>query len=66
MKKLSLILTGVVLFGGMSFARPVVKQDNKAKTEKKEVKTEKKEVKTEKKTVKADKKAVKADKKATK
>jgi hypothetical protein len=31
MKKLSLILTGVVLFGGLSFASPLVKQD-KAKT----------------------------------
>jgi len=60
MKKLSLILTGLVLFGGMSFARPVVKQ------EKKEVKTEKKEVKADKKVVKADKKVVKADKKTGK
>jgi len=65
MKKLSLILAGVVLFGGMSFARPVVKQE-KAKTEKKETKkVEKKETKkTEKKTVK--KANVKADKKAAK
>ena len=30
MKKLSLILAGVVLFGGMSFARPIVKQEVKA------------------------------------
>jgi hypothetical protein len=30
MKKLSVILAGVVLFGGLSFAAPVLKQDTKA------------------------------------
>ena len=30
MKKLSVILAGVVLFGGLSFAAPVLKQDAKA------------------------------------
>ena len=60
MKKLSLILAGALLLGGISFASPVVKQD-KPKTEKKVVK------KTDKKVVKkTDKKEVKADKKAAK
>jgi|HubBroStandDraft_1064217.scaffolds.fasta_scaffold1632002_1 hypothetical protein len=55
MKKLSLILTGVILFGGLSFASPLVKQD-KAKTEKK---SDKKAVKkTDKKVVKKDDKKV--------
>ena len=67
MKKLSLILTGVVLFGGLSFARPVVKQE-KAKTEKKEdKKMDKKEKKVDKKMDKKEKKAdKKMDKKADK
>ena len=42
MKKLSLILTGVVLFGGLSFASPLVKQD-KSKTEKKTEKEKQRE-----------------------
>jgi hypothetical protein len=65
MKKLSLILAGALLLGGISFASPVVKQAQKApvKTEKKTVTTEKKTVKTEKKTVKP---ANKASKKAAK
>jgi hypothetical protein len=66
MKKLSLILAGVVLFGGISFARPVVKQDNKAKTEKKVGKDEKKTAVKEKKVATKEKKVAKDEKKAAK
>ena len=64
MKKLSLILTGVVLFGGMSFARPVVKQDNKAKTEKKVAVKEKKTATKEKKVATKEKKIAAKEKAA--
>ena len=51
MKKLSLILAGALLCGGISFASPVVKQAPASKTEKvQSTKTEKS--KTVKKTVK--------------
>ena len=39
MKKLSVILAGVVLFGGLSFAAPVLKQDAKAPVAKPAAKT---------------------------
>ena len=59
MKKLSVILASSLLFGGISFASPLVKQDNpknEKKVEKKEKKVEKKEKKVEKKEKKVEKK----------
>jgi hypothetical protein len=54
MKKLSVILASMVLFAGISFASPSVKQDKKAdKKEKKEKKADKKEKKADKKADKA-------------
>jgi hypothetical protein len=47
MKKFSLVLAALVLFAGVSFANPVVKQDKK--TDKTEKKSTKKGGKTEKK-----------------
>ncbi|HTB06949.1 MAG TPA: hypothetical protein VK806_08370 [Bacteroidia bacterium] len=55
MKKLSVILASLVLFAGVSFASPAVKQDKKV--DKKEKKADKKEKKADKKEKKADKAA---------
>ncbi len=46
MKKLSVILAGVVLFGGLSFAAPVLKQDTKAPVAKQTAKPAAKATKT--------------------
>ena len=60
MKKLSIILASLVLFAGMSFASPLVKQAKTEKTQtKKEDKKEVKKVPTKKKTDKKDDKASK-------
>ena len=67
MKKLSLVLAGVLLVGGISFAQTAPAQKAApVKTEKKAAKADKKAGKAEKKAGKADKKAGKAEKKAAK
>ena len=45
MKKLSVILSGLVLFGGLSFAAPILKQEKKAPVAKQAAKPAAKETK---------------------
>jgi hypothetical protein len=66
MKKLSLILAGALLLGGISFASPVVKQDQAKKTTTTTTTKEKKVVTKEKKVSHKGAKAAKAEKPAAK
>ncbi len=66
MKKVSLVLAGILLICGISFAQNAPSQVATPKTEKKTANKEKKIAKADKKTAKADKRTAKSDKKATK
>jgi hypothetical protein len=64
MKKLSLILSGVILLGGMSFASPLVKQAPAKDKEKKVAVKEKKTAVKEKKVATKEKKVAAKEKAA--